>query len=244
MERKRKPIVREAKITKHFHRPMSKPPPCAGLISGYLSTFHALYWSGLSQGSTQPCGKYLLIPELACCKTRVRLQVLSSNSLTTRASRAYLMGDRYWNQLIQSGMFWGFANCPPNNISGMTTIGASAVTVSSLLKMLDMKQPKEAAVWVSNSRIKQKQKNCGAVIIRPILKYTITANIIGEMIRRGVSVVILARQQEVTSYMLFACSLRNTGLSGQNVMMVPIMLAMVKFTTTKKRLPIKLRAQE
>lgn len=61
------------------------------------------------------------------------------------ASKPYLTGDKYWNQLIQAWMFPALANYPPKRIIGYIMIGARLTAVSSLLKMLDMKYPKEAA---------------------------------------------------------------------------------------------------
>lgn len=61
------------------------------------------------------------------------------------ASKPNLTGEMYWNQLIQAWMFPALANYPPKRMIGYMMIGARLTAVSSLLKMLDMKYPKEAA---------------------------------------------------------------------------------------------------
>jgi len=62
-----------------------------------------------------------------------------------RDSSPYLIGDMYWNQLIHEGMFLEFANCPPNSIIGIMITPDRDTAISSFLKILEIKYPKEAA---------------------------------------------------------------------------------------------------
>jgi len=55
--------------------------------------------------------------------------------------------------------------------------------------------------------------------------------------RIGVSIIVLAMKYGKTLYILFACSLKNTGLSAWNTRIALNMLPMNKFTAWKKRHP-------
>jgi hypothetical protein len=75
-----------------------------------------------------------------------------SNSFLTRASKVYLIGDRYWSHVTQPGYDYAFAKNPPNNKKGITTIGATIDAVSALEKMLERKYPKAAEAKLKRNK--------------------------------------------------------------------------------------------
>ena len=121
----------------------------------------------------------------SCCS-------IFSNQFLTRASKAYLTGERYWNQLIHEGMLPALAKKPPNSIAGMIITGAIDIAVSSLLNIVETRQPKDSQAYVSRASTRQNIKNQLAVIVVPIPKYNITEVIIGIKSDIGISTIILA----------------------------------------------------
>ena len=74
---------------------------------------------------------------------KVPKSVLSSNSFLRRASNPYLIGDKYYNQLIQEGIVDTVLMNPPKRVIGSINKGIMARADSNLLKALLMKYPIE-----------------------------------------------------------------------------------------------------
>jgi hypothetical protein len=62
---------------------------------------------------------------------------LSLNSFLTKASKEYLMGETYCNQVIQSGYVLTFVKSPPKRIIGSMTIGERLTAASVFVNILE-----------------------------------------------------------------------------------------------------------
>lgn len=140
----------------------------------------------------------------------------------------------YWNQLNHAGIVSLLAKRPPNKSIGIIITGATAIAVISFSKADDTKYPIEAAAYTCNSRVSKKHKNYTDVISKPTEKYMIRALRIGFRTKTGVSMIIFEVKYGPTSYILLACSLRNTGRSRWNTRIVFIRLPMKRLVAVKK----------
>lgn len=77
-----------------------------------------------------------------------------SNSFLTKASKVYLIGEIYYNQVTQFGRVPTLVKNPPNIKMGKRNKGETIEAVSWCSNILEMKYPREEPHYTSISIIK------------------------------------------------------------------------------------------
>ena len=136
----------------------------------------------------------------------------------------------YQSHPIHTGKSYLFLQNPLNKTNGRIKIGIITETIFASLIALPNNRPREFPAKEIKNRIKQKVKNCFAVLSRPIIQYMMHDQKNGIKISKGISTMLRDAKKVNVPYNLAPSSFKktifylgNTIETGERAVIIPLM---------------------